>query len=91
MNRLSDGGEVTMNKAADSSRLQSVIQKLFDSETAKEEKRLTKEKELAAIKVSKEDVALIDGQLELPKGLSERFAKEHGGDVSNTLRAMMGL
>lgn len=48
-----------------------------------------RERELASIKVRKEDVDLIVRELEVAEGKADRALREHNNDVVATLRALM--
>lgn len=42
---------------------------------------IEKEKQLASIKISKEDVELIINEMEIPKQKAERTLREHNGNI----------
>jgi len=46
-----------------------------------------RERALAKVKVSKADIAALDAETEWGKDRSERFLREHGGDVQAALRS----
>ena len=48
-----------------------------------------REKELAAVKISPEDVALIASELELPQKQAEVRLREHRGDVRAALESFL--
>merc|ERR1711893_5676 len=60
--------------------------KVMSDKKAKEatEKQL-RERELAKIKISKEDVDLIENEMEIPRSVAERKLREHKGDVVQAL------
>jgi NACalpha-BTF3-like transcription factor len=49
-----------------------------------------REKELAAVVISKDDVELIVSEMELDKKVAERKLREAGGDVVQALRTLVG-
>ena len=55
----------------------------------KKAEKLARERELAKIAISKEDVDLIMSEMELPKDKAERTLREHGGDVVKALTALV--
>ncbi len=50
--------------------------------------RQARERELAKVQVSKEDVDLIAEEMEMPRTKAERALREHGGDVVEALAAL---
>ncbi len=48
-----------------------------------------REKELAAVKISPDDVALIASELELPHKQAEVRLREHRGDVRTALESFL--
>jgi len=57
------------------------------SKTNKEE--CEREKQLAAVKISKSDVELIMNELDIQKKLAERTLREHNGDVVQALMQLV--
>ena len=48
-----------------------------------------REKELAAVKISKEDVDVIASEFEVDKKLAERRLREHKGDLVAALKSFL--
>lgn len=46
-------------------------------------------KETEKLTLAKEDVQLVMDEMELSKALAEKYLKEHGGDVTKTLNALV--
>ncbi|KAG0350605.1 hypothetical protein BGZ54_003730, partial [Gamsiella multidivaricata] len=55
----------------------------------KAEKATTAHKDGEKLTLSKEDVELVMTEMELSKPLAEKYLKEHGGDVTRTLEALV--
>ena len=47
------------------------------------------EKELEKVVVNKEDIDVLVAELELTRPLAERSLREHGGDLKQTLKALL--
>ena len=62
---------------------------LAASQKASKEAQLLREKELAAVKISKEDVEVIALELELDKKASERRLRECGGSLHEALKLVL--
>ena len=52
------------------------------------EKRRAKEKELAKVSITKEDVDLIVEEMEISKTIAERTLREHAGNVVEALASL---
>lgn len=62
------------------------MEALQEQEAKHAAERLARAKELAAVKVSKEDVASVAEELDLSAADAERLLRESGGDPTATLR-----
>ena len=59
------------------------------SQRASKEAQLAHEKELAAVKINKEDVDVIAIEFEMDKKMAERKLREHGGRLQDALKALL--
>lgn len=78
-----------MARGVDRSRVQAAMLKLATSQAAAAEAQRLREKELAAVKVAKEDVELLVAQFDLDKKRAERCLREAKGDVRAALRSLL--
>ena len=69
--------------------LEDAIVAIRKKQDQKKAEKLARERELAKIAISKEDVDLIMSEMELPKDKAERTLREHGGDVVKALTALV--
>eukprot|EP00939_MAST-03C_sp_MAST-3C-sp1_P002227 g2227.t1 len=77
------------DKALDSSKTSKAME-AFQKVNAKDlEKSRQREKELAAVKVSKEDIELVVSEFGLTGEKAERILRECGGDVEKALVALV--
>merc|ERR1712066_625784 len=60
--------------------LEDAIVAIRNKQAQKTAEKVARERELAKIAISKEDVDLIMSEMELPKDKAERTLREHGGD-----------
>ncbi|GIL65837.1 hypothetical protein Vafri_19484 [Volvox africanus] len=76
----------------DESKVAQAMQSLFAAQKASKDAERQRERELAAIKVSKEDVDLLAAELELrDKKAAERVLRLAGGDLRRALEQYLGL
>ena len=61
---------------------------LGTKQAAESAQRMAREKELAKVSVTKEDIDLIVEELEIPKAVAERTLREHHGNVVEALAAL---
>ena len=76
-------------KAADTTKIAQAMAKLAAQQQATLEAQRQKERELAAVKVSQEDVELIATEFEVDKKKAERELREAKGDVKAAIVAML--
>ena len=57
--------------------------------TAASEAERERERQLAAVSIAQEDVALIAFEMELETAVAERKLREHGGDITKALGALL--
>ena len=62
---------------------------LASSQAADKEAKRQRERELAAVKINKEDVDVIALELEMDKKVAERKLRENGGSLLDTLKACL--
>lgn len=62
---------------------------LASSQKASKEAQMQREKELAAVKVNKEDIDVIASEFEMDKKAAERRLRENGGDLEKALHALL--
>ena len=69
--------------------LNNAINAISDKRKQEADLKAQIEKQLASVKVKKEDVELIQNELEISKVKAERVLKEHNGDLSAALSALI--
>ena len=69
--------------------LSNAINAISDKRKQEADLKAQLEKQLASVKVKKEDVELIQNELEISKVKAERVLKEHNGDLSAALSALI--
>jgi len=74
--------------APSSSNFDDALANIRTKQAAESAQRMAREKELAKISVSKEDVDLIVFEMEIPKSKAERVLREHNGNVVEALAAL---
>jgi NACalpha-BTF3-like transcription factor len=77
--------EKQLKSAVDTSQIKAAMVKLAQEQQAKAEADRLRQKELAAIKVTAEDIAAIVSEFELDKKSAERFLRESSGDLKQTV------
>ncbi|KAG6622277.1 Huntingtin-interacting protein K [Phytophthora cinnamomi] len=86
MDKLTDREE---EKAMDENKMKQAFQALLKQEEADKEAERLLEKKLAAVKVSKDDVALVASEMELSSQQADRKLREAGGDVVKCLQTLI--
>lgn len=61
---------------------------MSDRKTKERAKKQERERELAKVKINKEDVDLIVSEMEITRQIAERKLREHNGDVVEALVAL---
>lgn len=61
---------------------------MSDRKTKERAKKQERERELAKVKINKEDVDLIVAEMEITRQIAERTLREHNGDVVEALVAL---
>ena len=74
---------------ANASKVQVAMQEIAARDKAEAAARRQRDKELAAVKVSMDDVAVVVEEFELDKKAADRALREHGGDLAQTLEALV--
>ena len=72
-------------KEIDTGSLNNAMSVISDKRKKDAELKAERERQLASVKVKKEDVDMIMNELEIPKCKSERVLKEHNGDLNAAL------
>ncbi|RLN97725.1 hypothetical protein BBJ28_00018235 [Nothophytophthora sp. Chile5] len=86
MEKLTD---LVEEKQMDENKMKEAFQALRKQEEADKEAERKREKALAAVKVSKEDVALLALEMELTTQQADRKLREADGDLVSCLKAMI--
>ncbi|KAL4458870.1 hypothetical protein ABPG75_013735 [Micractinium tetrahymenae] len=81
--------EKEMSSKVDRSKVQQAMAKLAAEQAARAEAARLQEKELAAVKVAKEDVELIAQQFNLDRKRAERCLREAKGDVRAAMHELL--
>jgi len=81
--------EEDSKKSVDLNSMKHLLQTLKQEEEAEKLALQKKDKELAAIKIKKEDVALIASELLLPVAVAERKLREANGDAYQCLKTLI--
>jgi len=76
-------------KTADTKRIQQAMAALAAQQHAARELQRQKDRELAAVKISPEDVDLIATEFEMDKKLAERSLREGKGDVRAAIESLL--
>lgn len=72
-------------KSADTSQIKAAMLKLAQEQQAKAEADRLRQKELAAVKVSSEDIIALVSEFEVDKKTAERLLREASGDLKQTV------
>ncbi|KXZ55289.1 hypothetical protein GPECTOR_3g425 [Gonium pectorale] len=75
----------------DESKVAKAMQQLFAAQKASKDAERQRERELAAVKVSKEDVDVLAAETETDKKAAERALREAGGDLRKALETYLGI
>jgi len=96
--RKHDSGAADLEKVTDyaeekeiapsSSNFDDALANIRTKQAAESAQRLAREKELAKVSVSKEDIDLIVQELEIPKVKAERTLREHHGNIVQALASL---
>ncbi|KAJ0409430.1 hypothetical protein P43SY_002320 [Pythium insidiosum] len=86
LDKLTDHVE---EKQMDENKMKEAFLALRKQEEADKEAERKREKQLAAVKVKKEDVELIARELEMTTQQADRKLREHNGDVLGCLKALV--
>ncbi|GMF38754.1 unnamed protein product [Phytophthora fragariaefolia] len=86
MEKLTDREE---EKAMDENKMKQAFQALLKQEEADKEAERQLEKKLAAVKVSKDDVALVASEMEITTQQADRKLREADGDVVKCLQTLI--
>ncbi|KAL4423200.1 hypothetical protein ABPG77_000333 [Micractinium sp. CCAP 211/92] len=81
--------EKEMRSKVDKSKVQQAMAKLAAEQAARAEATRLREKELAAVKVAKDDVELLAQQFDLDKKRAERCLREAKGDVHAAMHELL--
>ncbi|GLE00225.1 hypothetical protein PINS_up008952 [Pythium insidiosum] len=81
--------DVVEEKQMDENKMKEAFLALRKQEEADKEAERKREKQLAAVKVKKEDVELIARELEMSTQQADRKLREHNGDVLACLKALV--
>ena len=73
----------------DMTKVQQAMAALAAQQHASMEQQRQKERELAAVKVNQDDVALISTEFEIDKKAAERHLREAKGDVKAAIETML--
>ncbi|BBN12782.1 hypothetical protein MPTK1_5g22870 [Marchantia polymorpha subsp. ruderalis] len=73
----------------DSTRVQQAMESINARAEADRHAQRLKEKELAAVKISQEDVDIMVEELELDRKVAERRLREHKGDAIAAIRSFL--
>lgn len=71
--------------------LEDALQAIRSKQAQKTAERMARERELAKVVISKEDVDLIVQEMEITKEKAERSLREQGGDVVAALTALVNM
>mmetsp|Transcript_6862 Transcript_6862/g.10764 ORF Transcript_6862/g.10764 Transcript_6862/m.10764 type:complete len:113 (-) Transcript_6862:553-891(-) len=86
LERLTDFQE---EKELDQVKVREAMSALAKAERAEAEAQAARERELAAVAIKKEDVDLMEKELEITKQVAERTLREHRGDVVAAIRTLI--
>lgn len=81
--------EKEMRSKVDKSKVQQAMAKLAAEQAARAEATRLREKELAAVKVAKDDIELLTQQFDLDKKKAERCLREAKGDVRAAMHELL--
>lgn len=87
MNRMTDMPET--EKQLDANKVQQAMAALAATKQADRAAQLKRERELASVKISKEDVEVLAEQAEVDAKQAERRLRESGGDLAAALRSYL--
>lgn len=81
--------KVPEERSLDENKAKNAMASFSSSQQAGKEAAKQRERELAAVKVAKEDVELVAHEFEVDKKLAERRLKENAGSLSATLSSFI--
>uniref|UniRef100_A0A061RYT3 Nascent polypeptide-associated complex subunit alpha-like UBA domain-containing protein n=1 Tax=Tetraselmis sp. GSL018 TaxID=582737 RepID=A0A061RYT3_9CHLO len=71
------------------SKVHSAMKDIADAQKADKQAQLRREKELAAVKIEKEDLEVIVKEFEIDSKTAERRLRECGGDLAASLNSLL--
>ncbi len=89
MNKAED--DVTTEKDLDVDTMKHMLATLKGQEEADKLVAQKRDKELAAIKVNKEDVTFVATEMNIPQAFAQRRLQEANGDMYSCLKSLIGL
>ncbi|GAX78789.1 hypothetical protein CEUSTIGMA_g6226.t1 [Chlamydomonas eustigma] len=81
--------DLVPEKQLDEAKVQKAMTDLATSQRASKEAMQLREKELAAVKINKEEVDIITSEFEMDKKSAERRLREHGGNLHAALASLL--
>lgn len=81
--------DLVPEKQLDENRVKKAMVSLAASQRADKEAKLKREKELAAVKVNKDDIDIVALEFEVDKKVAEKKLRECNGVLLDTLRAFL--
>mmetsp|Transcript_9697 Transcript_9697/g.16835 ORF Transcript_9697/g.16835 Transcript_9697/m.16835 type:complete len:112 (-) Transcript_9697:398-733(-) len=88
LERVTDYAE---EKELDTAKVSKAMSELQKAHQAEQEAQAAKERELAAVVISKDDVELLERELEITKLEAERLLREHKGNAVSAIRAFISV
>ncbi|KAF9102410.1 hypothetical protein BGX27_010989 [Mortierella sp. AM989] len=89
MKNMTGYQQETEREGVDSDKLEKAMSLITDVVKKQKADKAASQKEIEKLTLSKADVELIMTEMDLPKALAEKHLKEHGGDVTRTLEALV--
>ncbi|KDO26450.1 hypothetical protein SPRG_08253 [Saprolegnia parasitica CBS 223.65] len=86
-----DGNDDENEKAIDVNTMKHLLSTLKAAEEADKQEALSHEKELAAVKITKDDVAFLAAEMNLPMATAERKLREAQGNLEACLKTLLHL
>ncbi|KAH7041787.1 hypothetical protein BKA57DRAFT_472669 [Linnemannia elongata] len=90
MKNMTGYQQETEREGVDSDKLEKAMSSITDIvKKQKADKASSGSKEVEKLVLAKEDVELVMAEMDLTKALAEKYLKEHGGDITKTLDALV--
>eukprot|EP01116_Phalansterium_solitarium_P012301 TRINITY_DN28479_c0_g1_i1.p1 TRINITY_DN28479_c0_g1~~TRINITY_DN28479_c0_g1_i1.p1 ORF type:complete len:110 (+),score=42.95 TRINITY_DN28479_c0_g1_i1:272-601(+) len=81
--------DITTEKELDTAKAEQSVKSLLAGDKSKDQLKAQRERELAAVTVSADDVAVLAAEFELSTAAADRLLREHNADLASALRQLV--